>query len=227
MPLIRLHLGYALIAISICLPLAITACGDSDPTTESTESISESDLKDAVQAAKQKEQIKALEGKVEDLQEGDGGTAAATGPVTDLRSSGGGVAFTTYTDGAAGWTAEIPTGGGWSQPTQSQPTPGALFETQLVGPDGLFLVVDYTPNEAPSFGGAPVDSRTTVSTPNFGTVEKIVFQGNSNFPLCDAGLCVDYLVPSGSGGYGVLAGGGGDLSDAEAVAERVLATLQG
>lgn len=206
--------------------MSLSACGSSD---DQTDTISKAELKDAVQVERQKQRLKALQEQVDDLKNEDD-TTSSTGTSTSSNSSSGdtgAVSYTSYTDSAAGWMAEIPTGGGWSQPTQSEPTPGRLFETQLTGPNNLFLVVDYTPSDTPAFSGAPVDSRSTASSPNFGTVQKIVFQGNSNFPLCESGLCVDYLIPSGSGGYAILAGGGSGLSEAQEVADHVLATLQG
>ena len=103
----------------------------------------------------------------------------------------------------------------------------ALFSTRMQGPNGLFVVVHTTPSDTPAFSGAPIDSRTTVTAPNFGTATKIVFQGNSNFPECEGGLCVDYLIPSGAGGYAILAGGGGDIGAAEEVTAHMLETLQG
>lgn len=218
------------VVAAVCLfaagAISLSACGGSG---DQTDTISKAELKEAVQAARQKERLRALQEQVDDLKKEDD-TSSSDGATTSSSSSttdSGGVSYTSYTDSAAGWTAEIPTGGGWSHPTLSEPTPGRLFETQLTGPNNLFLVVDYTPTDAPGFSGAPVDSRSAASSPNFGTVQMIVFQGNSNFPLCESGLCVDYLIPSGSGGYAILAGGGSGLSEAQEVADHVLATLQG
>lgn len=223
--------GMLLVVTVVCLvavgAMSLAACGSSD---DQTDTISKAELKDAVQAERQKQRLKALQEQVDDLKKEDDTSSSSAAATTSSSSSSGDsgvVSYTSYTDSAAGWTAEIPTGGGWSQPTQSQPTPGRLFETQLTGPNNLFLVVDYTPSDTPGFSGAPVESRSTASSPNFGTVQKIVFQGNSNFPLCESGLCVDYLIPSGSGGYAILAGGGSGLSEAQEVADHLLATLQG
>jgi hypothetical protein len=196
---------------------------------DDTSSISETDLKEAVRDARQEERLKALQDQVQELEEE--GDQASSGPSatpgTPSPGSDGEVAYTSYTDSAGGWTAEIPTGGGWAAPSQTQPNP-ALFSTRIQGPNGMFLVVDTTPADTPAFGGAPIDSRTTVPAPNFGSATRIVFQGNSNFPECDGGLCVDYLIPSGAGGYAILAGGGGgDLDAADEFATHVLATLQG
>jgi hypothetical protein len=191
-------------------------------------SISEADLKEAVRDARQEERLKALQDQVKDLQDEDGTTSDGPSgtPGTPATDSGGELTYTSYTDSAAGWTAEIPTGGGWSAPTQSQPS-SARFTTRIQGPNGMFLLIDTTPSDTPAFGGAPIDSRASVSAPNIGPATKIVFQGNSNFPECEGGLCVDYLIPSGAGGYAILAGGGGDLGAAEEVASHVLSTLQG
>jgi hypothetical protein len=222
---IRMREALAAGATFLATVSILAGCGSGG---DETSSISETDLKEAVRDARQEERLKALQDQVKDLQEGDtttsdGPTGAPGTPSTDASSE---LNYTAYTDSAAGWTAEIPSGGGWSAPTQSQPN-SARFTTRIQGPNGMFLIVDTTPSDTPAFGGAPIDSRTSVSAPNVGPATKIVFQGNSNFPECEGGLCVDYLIPSGAGGYAILAGGGGDLAAAEAVAEHVLATLQG
>jgi len=194
-----------------------------------TSSISEADLKEAVRDARQEERLKALKEDVEELRdeagEGSGDSPSAT-PGAPAPGSGGGFTYTTYSDSLGGWTAEVPTGDGWSAPSASEQNP-ALFSTRIQGPNGLFVVIHTTPSDTPAFSGAPIDSRTTVSAPNFGSATRIVFQGNSNFPECEGGLCVDYLIPSGAGGYAILAGGGGDVGAAEEVASHVLGTLQG
>jgi hypothetical protein len=210
-----------LAALAVAAAL-LTGCGSGG---DDTSSISEADLKEAVRDARQEERLKALQDEVEDLRDEES-TGPPASPGAPTTTEPGEFAYTSYTDSLGGWTAEVPTGGGWSAPSASEQNP-ALFSTRMQGPNGLFVVVHTTPSDTPAFSGAPIDSRTTVTAPNFGTATKIVFQGNSNFPECEGGLCVDYLIPSGAGGYAILAGGGGDIGAAEEVAAHMLETLQG
>ncbi|KAA0267396.1 MAG: hypothetical protein EDQ89_11780 [Acidobacteria bacterium] len=187
---------WAALALTVGL---LAGCGSGG---DDTSSISEADLKEAVRDARQQERLKALQDEVDELRDdgGDSGDGPPESPGTPTTTdSGGEFAYTTYTDSLGGWTAEVPTGGGWSAPSASEQSTG-LFSTRMQGPNGLFVVVHTTPSETPAFSGAPIDSRTTVTAPSFGTATKIVFQGNSNFPECEGGLCVDYLIPSGAGG---------------------------
>jgi hypothetical protein len=223
----RAHSWTAALLVALFAGVALVAgCGSSG---DDTSSISEADLKQAVRDARQEERLKALKDQVKDLEkQGDETAPSTSGTTTSTSTTSSAVSYSPYADSGGGWTAEIPTGGGWSAPTQSQPNgDGSRYTTRVQGPSGMFLIVDTTPSDTPAFGGAPVDSRTTVSAPNFGTATKIVFQGNSNFPECEGGLCVDYLIPSGGGGFAILAGGGGDFGAAEDVAAHVLSTLQG
>lgn len=211
---------------ALLLAGVLAGCGSGG---DGTSSISEAELREAVRDARQEERLKALQEDVRELRadagedSGDGAAATPEAPATD---PGDELAYTTYSDGLGGWTAEVPTGGGWSPPSSSQQNP-ALFSTRIQGPNGLFVVIHTTPSDPPAFSDAPVDSRTIVDAPNFGAATKIVFQGNSSFPECEGGLCVDYLVPSGAGGYAILAGGGGDIGAAEEVAAHLLETLRG
>jgi hypothetical protein len=73
----------------------------------------------------------------------DGGISA---PVGGAPSSGqGGLSYSSYSGPA--FQARLPTGGGWASPSQSEPTPGRLFRTSVRGPNGLFVIIDYTPAE--------------------------------------------------------------------------------
>ena len=134
--------------------------------------------------------------------------------------------FEQYTSESGGWSAEIPTGGGWGTPLETEPTPGQLFRTEITGPNGAVLIIDSTPSEAPTFNAAS-QSRTVVDHPTFGSAEKIVFQGSDNIESCATGTCVDYLLadPSG-GGFGVLAGGPDDFDALQEIAERVALSLE-
>jgi hypothetical protein len=128
-----------------------------------------------------------------------------------------------YSSAAGGWTAEVPSGSGWSEATETQVNPG-LHRTTFDGPDGAVLIVDSTPAERPQYEGSA--SRTTVTHPSFGEVEKLTFRGNSTLTPCETSTCVDFLIPAGSGGYAVLAGGSRDFTELEAIAEQVMRSLQ-
>lgn len=218
--------GPTRVPVAVALVLAVTLLAGCGSGGEGTSSISEADLKEAVRDARQEERLKALQEDVKELRSEAGEGSGDATPDAPAPDSEGGFAYTTYSDNLGGWTAEVPSGGGWSAPSASQQNP-ALLSTRIQGPNGLFVVVHTTPSDTPAFSGAPIDSRTTVTAPGFGTATKIVFQGNSNFPECEGGLCVDYLIPSGAGGYAILAGGGGDLGAADQVASHVLTTLRG
>ena len=141
-----------------------------------------------------------------------GNAPASNQPAADA------VSYTTYYGPA--FQARLPSGGGWASPAQSQPTPGQLYRTSVRGPDGLFVIVDYTPYEPATFGGS-YSSKTTVGQTAFGTATKYVFQGGS-LPECQRSPCVDYIIndPGSGEGFGVLAGGGSQ-SDAAAIAQTV------
>ena len=116
--------------------------------------------------------------------------------------------------------AKLPTGTGWGAPSQSEPTPGQLYRTSVRGPDGLFVIVDYTPFETAKFGGN-AQSTEVVGQTAFGTATKYVFQGG-RLPECQRAPCVDYIINDASSGEGfaVLAGGG-STSTAAAIARTV------
>jgi hypothetical protein len=127
---------------------------------------------------------------------------------------------------AFGYQAQIPSGAGWSSPSDSQPTPGRLFRTSVRGPSGMFVIIDYTPSEAATFGGR-YDSKQDVGQTAFGTASKYVFQGG-RLPECERARCVDYIINdrASTQGFGVLAGGPdfGLVSDiASTVAESLTA----
>lgn len=128
--------------------------------------------------------------------------------------------YTSYSGPA--FQARVPTGGGWAAPAQSEPTPGRLFRTSVRGPDGLFVIIDFTPFEAATFGGS-FSSRSEVGQTAFGSATRYVFQGGA-LPECQRGTCIDYIINSGGAGFAVLAGGGSEATTsaiAQTVAESV------
>jgi hypothetical protein len=125
---------------------------------------------------------------------------------------------------AYGYQAQIPTGSGWAEPADSQPTPGRLFRTSIRGPAGTFVIIDYTPVEAAGFGGS-YQSRTEVGQTAFGQATEYVFQGG-RLPECQRAPCVDYIIndPASDSGFAVLAGGS-DFTSAKEIARTVMESL--
>ena len=141
-----------------------------------------------------------------------GGSAASGSPPAS-------VSYADYSGSA--FNARLPTGGGWAPPSQSEPTPGRLFRTNLRGPNGLFAIIDYTPFEPAVFGSGRYQSRTDVGQTAFGLATKYVFQGG-RLPECQRSTCIDYIVNDRStgAGFGILAGGG-DYATAASVAQTI------
>jgi hypothetical protein len=148
-----------------------------------------------------------------------GGISAPVGG-DSARPSGASVSYRNYTGPA--FQARIPTGGGWAEPSQSEPTPGELFRTNVRGPNGLFVIIDFTPYETAKFGGG-YDSRTEVGQTAFGSATRYVFRGG-RIPECQRTTCIDYIInsggTSGGSGFAVLAGGG-DAGTASQIAQTV------
>lgn len=148
-----------------------------------------------------------------------GGLSAPVGPAAPAGTPAA-TSYTTYT--GPSFQARIPTGGGWAAPSQSQPTPGELFRTNVRGPDGLFVAIDFTPFEPATFGGR-YQSRTEVGQTAFGSATLYVFQGGV-LPECQRNTCFDYIINSGSqsggSGFAVVAGGN-DSATAAAIAQTV------
>jgi serine/threonine protein kinase len=122
------------------------------------------------------------------------------------------------------YQAQIPSGQGWSNPTESFPTGGALLRTTVAGPAGATLVIDRTPNEVPQLGGS-YESTETVPHPHFGTATEYIISASESFPECNGRRCVDYLIEDGQGGgWGVLASGP-DFGQARDVAQEVMQSI--
>lgn len=151
------------------------------------------------------------------------GVSVPVGP-DDSGSTAPSSFFTYY---GPAFQAKLPDGAGWGSPAQSQPTAGELYRTSVRGPDGLFVIVDYTPFEAATFGGK-YTSRADVGQTAFGSATRYVFQGGS-LPECQRTPCFDYIINNARGGAGfaVLAGGpdsSAAASLAQTVAESVVPT---
>jgi len=151
-----------------------------------------------------------------------GGVSAPVGAGSSTTQSSTPVAYRDYTGPA--FQAKIPTGSGWAAPSQSEPTPGQLFRTNVRGPNGLFVAIDFTPLEAAKFGGR-YTTRTEVGQTAFGSAARYEFQGG-RLPECQSSPCIDYIIngngASGGSGFAVVAGGGaGAAQIAQTVANSV------
>jgi hypothetical protein len=135
------------------------------------------------------------------------------------------VRYTGYSPAGGGFWTEIPSGGGWSAPVETEETRGRLYRTTVRGSDGLLLIIDHTPLEPAAFG-AGYHSRRELPHPWFGSMTEYLFTGGS-IPECQTTTCVDYIVNSaGSGpGFGVLAGGTTDTALARSIARHVAKKL--
>jgi serine/threonine protein kinase len=124
-----------------------------------------------------------------------------------------------------GYNAQVPTGADWAAPAQSEPSPGRLYRTSVRGPNGLFAIIDYTPNEKAQFGNYPYQSRTEVGQTAIGSATRYVFTGGK-LPECQRSTCVDYIMndPASGHGFGVLAGGG-DFAAASSIARTMAESL--
>lgn len=202
----------------------LIACGDDGgESSAEVEARIAAERADAAKQARQQQRIKELE---KDLEDADG-----TGVTTPVPTDPSGIpadsefaprSFKSYTSVNGGWTAQVPTGGGWSEGVDTQVNAG-LYRTTFTGPAGAVMIIDSTPNEAPTYSGDV--SRTPVSHPIFSGVEKLVFRGNTSVSPCETSVCIDYLLPSGGGGYAVLAGGPGSFPEFEVIAETTMLSL--
>lgn len=153
--------------------------------------------------------------------------AAQTGqPSRPIGSGGGGAStFGYFSYVGPAFQARVPTGAGWGSPSASEPNPGRLFRTNIRGPGGLFLLIDYTPGEAARFGaGGTVYSRSVVGQTAFGAAVRYEFQGG-RIAECQRARCIDYIINDGlnGAGFAVLAGGGPQAAEiARVVAESVV-----
>jgi hypothetical protein len=212
-----------LAAVLIVAALLAAACGeddDSDADQLAEERLQQEEIEaaeeEAARDARQAERIRQLEKQV-DEEEAASTPAPAVEPAT----------YTTYTADEAGWSAEVPSGGGWSDPTTTEEVPGRRWRTVINGPGEIFVIVDSTPTDVPVYEGPA--QRTTVSHPIYGPVTEVVFQAaDSRIADCQIGTCVDYLVPNNEGGgYGVLAGGPGhSFEELQGIAMRVMQSIR-
>lgn len=135
------------------------------------------------------------------------------------------VSYRDYTPSTLGYSARIPTGPGWSEPLESEPTAGRLFRTTVDGPDGMLVLIDYTPEEPASFG-YDEQSASSVTHPLFDSATAYVFSGGL-VPECEVSQCIDYILNDSSieAGYAVLVGGSEDFAQAQRIGRAVMQSL--
>ena len=197
----------------------VAGCGGGNDEASDDEAIEEriaDERADAAQEVRQK--IEELQRDLRELERSDESAPATTPPPVPADLS-----FVTYSSPNGGWEAEVPSGGGWSDGVETQVNAG-LHRTTFTGPGGAVLIIDSTPQEAPTYTGDA--ARSGATHPIFGAVEKLVFRGDTSVTPCQTAACVAFLIPAGAGGYAVLAGGPGDFAQHEAIAEAVVVSLR-
>jgi serine/threonine-protein kinase len=112
--------------------------------------------------------------------------------------------FTSYA--GADFQTQVPTGAGWSSPSTSQPN-NRRSRTTVRGPDGEFLIIDFTPKDPPRFGGSTSITRLAIGHTAFSSATEYVFRNELHD--CAHLQCVDYILQDSNspGGFAVLAGG--------------------
>jgi serine/threonine protein kinase len=148
---------------------------------------------------------------------GGGGASAAAETVPSLRP---------FADLGCACSAVRPVGGGWSAPVYSQPTPNRIFRTTFSGPNGEEVLIDWTPQDAPEFGGT-ADSQQIVQHPVFGPMtEYAISPGGSDLVMCQSSFCSELVIPLDSNsGWAVVAGGFDDPVIAQQLARQIATSL--
>jgi TIR domain-containing protein len=121
-----------------------------------------------------------------------------------------------------GYQAQLPAGDDWTKPSDAEPVPGRIFRTTVRNPSGAFVIIDYTPQDRPVFGGG-FDSKRTVGQTAFGSATEYVFRGGK-FPECQSSRCIDYQISVPPGGLAVLAGGP-NFAQTQSIARTVTDSL--
>lgn len=123
-----------------------------------------------------------------------------------------------------GYQVDLPIGAEWGDVYDSVKSDGRLLESRVDSETGLFVLVNYTPDEAAVFGGNASSSRTVTGT-IWDPAKEYVFTGGA---ISGCGTCVDITFSESSSGPGlaVLVGGGNDVSQMQSMAKSIAATAR-
>lgn len=165
----------------------------------------------------------------DDITVSGGGTVKAGAPEGDpgqgapLPADG---AAATYVSADGDWrTLVARPAGGWSKPTRSSQSGGALIRLRQRGPEGRLILVDHTPKQQASFDTSKVLETRTIAGTAFGDATGYRFNDAriASIPECASAQCVDVpLNASENGpGWGVLVAAP-TADEAWGLAERVV-----
>lgn len=221
--------GLALL-VALSASLVVAGCGSSDDGGD--EAALEQARQEGAQSARQNERIRELEEEVAEAKRqarADAVTVPSAGTPATPASPPPSSYVPTYvpyvpSDPTFGYAAEIPSGGGWSSPIESNPTGGDILRTSLRGPDGTLLIIDRTPTEVPELGG-DYDFASTGLRTNFGTATVYTISESESLPDCNGRPCVDIFIDDGAGGGWAVLAGGPSLPVAELIATRVAQSI--
>jgi hypothetical protein len=104
--------------------------------------------------------------------------------------------YTPYSASSGDWQAELPSGNGWGEPSETQLGGGRRLRVSVRGPAGAALVIDHTPSEPARFG-SKYRSRRELPQPSVGSMIE--------YSLSDD--AVGYVLNAGEGGFRVFATG--------------------
>jgi hypothetical protein len=165
----------------------------------------------------------------DDLTVSGGGTVRGGAPENDpgqgapLPADG---AAATYVSADGTWrTLVARPDGGWSKPTRSSQSGGALIRLRQRGPEGRLILVDHTPKQQAAFDTSNVLETRTIGGTAFGEATGYRFNDAriASIPECASAQCVDVpLNASEDGpGWGVLVAAP-TAEEAWGLAERVV-----
>ena len=199
--------GLLLVALGVGAALLVVSSGDDEDAPQSTSAAGTERTVTTTETTETTETGETTDGT---LPPGGGG------------SGSGDPSLETFVSDAGGFSVDLPSGAGWTTPRERQVSPG-LWEVSTTGPDGLEVLVNYTPDEPASI--QPSDSCTPVDHPEFSLARKCTFRGGT-IDVCQTSTCVDYLLNDSTGGpgYAVLVGGG-SRAEVEDIAADVAASF--
>lgn len=222
----------AVLLAVLCASAQLVACG-SDDGGEADEAALEQARQEGAQAARQNQRIQDLQEQVNRVKkkaEGQqaGATVPSAAPATAAAPAPGSYVptYVSYSpaDPNYAYVAQIPSGGGWTAPSESNPTGGDILRTSLRGPDGTLLIIDRTPTEVPALGGSYDFASSDVPT-NFGTATAYTISRSESLPDCNGRPCVDIFINDGAGGGWAVLAGGPNIAVAETIARTVAQSI--